>query len=182
MSTAPSPPSSLCCRQGEGIDKVYSGVPLPGNAENLGAVMKQFEREQRRDDLERRQSYAPLCVVDTRSATIRCLGWVEDGGNRITREHVRKYDRASPRSPRTKEEVFAELDALLLQGVEGGGDDPDGCLRALSAQAPQRVCSVTFSFGDIVWKCKTCQVGDETCVVCQACYQAGDHAGHDVAF
>lgn len=43
--------------QGEGIDNVYRGVPLPGNAENLGSVMKQFEREQRRNDLERRHAH-----------------------------------------------------------------------------------------------------------------------------
>ena len=43
--------------QGEGIDLVYRGVPLPGNASNLAAVMKQFEREQRRDDLERRHAH-----------------------------------------------------------------------------------------------------------------------------
>jgi hypothetical protein len=43
--------------QGEGIDIVYRGVPLPGNATNLGSVMKQFEREQRRDELERRHAH-----------------------------------------------------------------------------------------------------------------------------
>ena len=43
--------------QGEGIDHVYRGVPLPGNADSLGTVMRQFEREQRRDDLERRHAH-----------------------------------------------------------------------------------------------------------------------------
>jgi hypothetical protein len=44
------------------------------------------------------------------------------------------------------------------------------------------MCSTSFSFGDVIWKCKTCQVGDETCVVCQACFQGGEHEGHDVSF
>jgi hypothetical protein len=43
--------------QGEGIDLVYRGVPLPGGATNLASVMKQFEREQRRDELERRHAH-----------------------------------------------------------------------------------------------------------------------------
>ena len=47
---------------------------------------------------------------------------------------------------------------------------------------PQRVCSKTFSLGDIIWKCKTCKVGDDTCVVCQACFQEADHEGHEVSF
>ena len=37
-------------------------------------------------------------------------------------------------------------------------------IERLSAQAPQRVCTRTFSLGDVIWKCRTCQVGDETCV------------------
>ena len=36
---------------------MYRGVPLPGNAANLASVMKQFEREQRRDELERRHAH-----------------------------------------------------------------------------------------------------------------------------
>ena len=55
-------------------------------------------------------------------------------------------------------------------------------LEELSARAPQRVCSKTFSYGDVIWKCKTCQVGDDTCVICQSCFQDGDHDGHDVSF
>jgi hypothetical protein len=55
-------------------------------------------------------------------------------------------------------------------------------LERLTAAAPQRVCVRTFTFGDVIWKCKTCQVGDDTCVVCQACFQGGDHEGHDVSF
>ena len=36
---------------------MYRGVPLPGGATNLASVMKQFEREQRRDELERRHAH-----------------------------------------------------------------------------------------------------------------------------
>eukprot|EP01046_Picozoa_sp_COSAG06_P086443 COSAG06_NODE_33042_length_496_cov_0.871537_2_plen_43_part_01 len=36
--------------QGEGIDLVYRGVPLPGGATNLASVMRQVERDQRRDE------------------------------------------------------------------------------------------------------------------------------------
>ena len=40
----------------------------------------------------------------------------------------------------------------------------------------------TFTVGDVIWKCRTCQVGDDTCVVCQECFQGGNHEGHDVSF
>ena len=55
-------------------------------------------------------------------------------------------------------------------------------IERLSGESPQRVCTRTFSLGDVIWKCRTCQVGDETCVVCQSCFQNGDHKGHDVSF
>ena len=55
-------------------------------------------------------------------------------------------------------------------------------MERLAASTPQRVCVRTFTFGDVIWKCRTCQVGDDTCVVCQACFQGGDHKGHDVSF
>lgn len=77
------------------------------------------------------------------------------------------------------------LDWLLLsQTIDFKSHDcsVEETLRKLAAAAPQRVCVTTFTQGDIIWKCKTCQVGDETCVICQACFQGGDHMGHDVSF
>ena len=38
------------------MENVYRGVPLPGQADNLGDVFELFEREKRRDDFERRHS------------------------------------------------------------------------------------------------------------------------------
>ena len=32
-----------------------------------------------------------------------------------------------------------------------------------------------------MWNCTTCQV-DNTCVICQDCYRASDHVGHDVFY
>ena len=45
----------------------------------------------------------------------------------------------------------------------------------------QRVCSVAFVPGDIVWNCKTCQK-DDTCVLCQECFSNSNHEGHEVFF
>ena len=76
------------------------------------------------------------------------------------------------------------LDWLLLARChdEAARRGPSAVLAELAAAAPQRVCSKTFSHGDVIWKCRTCQVGDDTCVVCQACFQDADHEGHDVSF
>lgn len=54
-------------------------------------------------------------------------------------------------------------------------------LKEISENSTQRVCSVAFRPGDIVWNCKQCQK-DSTCVLCQSCYQDSDHRGHDVFF
>ncbi|GBG26017.1 E3 ubiquitin-protein ligase UBR1 [Hondaea fermentalgiana] len=54
-------------------------------------------------------------------------------------------------------------------------------IRAATSREPQRVCSRAFRAGDIVWNCKQCQM-DSTCVLCQECFRASDHEGHDVYF
>lgn len=85
----------------------------------------------------------------------------------------------------SKEAVHRELNDMLLVGSVAPDVDAtcrEEVLAALAAAAPQRVCSTIFSFGDVIWKCKTCQVGDDTCVVCQACFQGGEHDGHDLSF
>ena len=91
---------------------------------------------------------------------------------------------ASSETHMPPEQLASWLDWLLLVRCldEAVARSPTAVLRDLSAAAPQRVCSKTFSHGDVIWKCRTCQVGDDTCVVCQACFQDADHTGHDVSF
>ncbi|ETW07910.1 hypothetical protein, variant [Aphanomyces invadans] len=43
------------------------------------------------------------------------------------------------------------------------------------------VCGYMFKNNDIAWNCRTCQM-DDTCVLCQPCFQNSDHAGHEVFF
>ena len=46
---------------------------------------------------------------------------------------------------------------------------------------PIRQCGYVFQNGDIAWNCRTCQY-DNTCVLCDECFQASDHVGHEVTF
>lgn len=46
---------------------------------------------------------------------------------------------------------------------------------------PRQVCQYQFKANDIVWICRQCQK-DETCVLCNDCYQKSCHDGHDVFF
>ena len=41
------------------------------------------------------------------------------------------------------------------------------------------VCAKTLSHGDVAWKCETCEK-DPTCIICQECFELGDHKGHKV--
>mgnify|MGYP001295410415 CR=1 FL=1 len=62
-------------------------------------------------------------------------------------------------------DLWLKLNVLLTEAVpESTTDGAARTIERLSAQAPQRVCTRTFSLGDVIWKCRTCQVGDETCV------------------
>eukprot|EP00967_Tisochrysis_lutea_P122375 scaffold202456_cov28-Tisochrysis_lutea.AAC.10 len=96
---------------------------------------------------------------------------------------------------------FSEAADRLLLGEEGQGElgrAPEGdragersreqCggaglawgaarLRELAADAPTRVCSRTFSCGDVIWKCRTCSIGDDTCVVCQVSLAGSAQSG-----
>jgi hypothetical protein len=50
-------------------------------------------------------------------------------------------------------ELHTALDELLISNVQRESDqDSAECLEALAALAPARVCTQTFSFGDIIWK------------------------------
>ena len=44
-----------------------------------------------------------------------------------------------------------------------------------------RPCGYIFRRGDIAWNCRTCQ-SDSTCVLCDSCFHASDHEGHEVYF
>ena len=63
----------------------------------------------------------------------------------------------------------ASLDLLLLglrpdeEYAEAGKE-----LDRLAASVPKSSCGRGFQKGDVIWKCKTCAIGDDTCVVCQA--------------
>jgi hypothetical protein len=45
----------------------------------------------------------------------------------------------------------------------------------------RQVCQYQFKKNDIVWICRQCQT-DETCVLCNSCYQGSNHEGHEVFF
>ena len=47
--------------------------------------------------------------------------------------------------------------------------------------AAPRKCGKIFKSGEIIWHCRTCQ-SDDTCVLCQECFDGGDHTGHEVFF
>eukprot|EP00937_MAST-01D_sp_MAST-1D-sp2_P002793 g2793.t1 len=55
-------------------------------------------------------------------------------------------------------------------------------LQAVKQATAPRVCGHVFGAGDICWNCRDCQVGDDTCVICNDCFVAGDHEGHDTRF
>jgi len=43
------------------------------------------------------------------------------------------------------------------------------------------VCGKTWIPGQVAFKCRTCEK-DPTCAICQACFLAGNHQGHDCKY
>lgn len=54
-------------------------------------------------------------------------------------------------------------------------------LEEIKKQGPRQVCQYQFKKNDIVWICRSCQ-SDETCVLCNDCFQDSVHQGHEVYF
>ena len=59
--------------------------------------------------------------------------------------------------------------------------DPNVVLEEIKKQGPRQVCQYQFRKNDIVWICRSCQK-DETCVLCNDCFQDSKHEGHEVYF
>lgn len=52
---------------------------------------------------------------------------------------------------------------------------------AASFGGAPRPCGHIFHRGDLVYSCRDCEV-DSTCVLCESCFNASDHVGHNVLF
>lgn len=48
-----------------------------------------------------------------------------------------------------------------------------------SSAGGKGVCAKTLHHGNVAWKCETCEK-DPTCIICQECFELGDHKGHKV--
>ena len=85
-------------------------------------------------------------------------------------------------------EIPALLDAALCSLLLPPGPiDPGTNPMALVSEAAEAAsggstsaCGYIFKTGDIAWVCRTCQA-DDTCVLCQECFAASDHEGHEGA-
>jgi len=92
--------------------------------------------------------------------------------------HPSPSKNTSPQSPRQNDLVntLKSMHNVYIQKsrVGGVGVSPAVCL-------PVRPCGYVFRRGDIAWNCRTCQY-DSTCVLCDACFHASDHEGHEVYF
>ena len=99
------------------------------------------------------------------------------------------YSSFPPPCPLTIEEAESKLLHDLTAVVTGDPrQDPPPPpsvtferITAIGSLSPRQVCQHHFRKNDIVWVCKTCQ-SDETCVLCNACFNDSNHEGHDVIF
>lgn len=66
------------------------------------------------------------------------------------------------------------FDILLFGSV-----DPKAAIKRFKKTnpGPSCVCAKTLNPGDVAWKCETCEK-DPTCIICEACFEKGDHTGH----
>jgi hypothetical protein len=92
--------------------------------------------------------------------------------------------------------ALAEIAALLadrtitsavlrerLSARASGGTRTDRQLRLYlnSLGGAASTCGHVFTSGELAYNCRDCQ-SDGTCVLCEACFKASDHDGHDYSF
>jgi hypothetical protein len=76
------------------------------------------------------------------------------------------------------EEIENKLSSFLFETILPNYDD---LYDELKKQGIRKVCQYQFRKNDIVWICRSCQT-DETCVLCNDCFQDSSHEGHEVYF
>lgn len=84
---------------------------------------------------------------------------------------------SSPRSPTQKGNDLVHVLKVMHQNQMNASDPND----TSSSPMPVRPCGYVFKRNDIAWNCRTCQT-DSTCVICDSCFHASDHEGHEVYF
>ena len=77
-----------------------------------------------------------------------------------------------------------DCELTLASELPPSGDKPKALIAKAAAEGASSgtsICGYLFKDGDIAWYCRTCQT-DDTCVLCEPCFSASDHVGHDVFF
>jgi len=97
--------------------------------------------------------------------------------------HLRRYLKCNDIPEHNRQQTHSHLlkQLFLLRPDEEYNKESSELMGFLSSLGPRQICQYQFKANDIVWMCKDCQ-RDETCVICNECYQASDHEGHDVYF
>ena len=136
-----------------------------------------------------RSSYCPGIADDGRS-----LG--DTVGFRTDRDDARVellrsfYSLALPGSPVPSELETLHARLLLPLGATAPTIETlrDGTWTLAGAQRAGRderaagpTCGHMFVKGEPVYRCRNCAL-DESCVLCSVCFNASDHAGHDISF
>jgi len=79
-----------------------------------------------------------------------------------------------------QQQAVAALNELLFSKTQPHLSAAEG-LSKLRNENRQERCGRLFQENDLAYNCRTCQT-DNTCVICQDCFDASDHTGHEIMF
>mmetsp|Transcript_3143 Transcript_3143/g.11325 ORF Transcript_3143/g.11325 Transcript_3143/m.11325 type:complete len:2016 (+) Transcript_3143:228-6275(+) len=89
------------------------------------------------------------------------------------RANDERRDEGAPADLEASEGDFT--DVLEWLSCLACGGDPSNKMRRSGCAG---VCGAVWSRNEIAYRCRTCEY-DSTCAICVACFQAGNHEGHD---
>eukprot|EP00526_Cylindrotheca_closterium_P004166 CAMPEP_0113648778 /NCGR_PEP_ID=MMETSP0017_2-20120614/25895_1 /TAXON_ID=2856 /ORGANISM="Cylindrotheca closterium" /LENGTH=3050 /DNA_ID=CAMNT_0000561063 /DNA_START=162 /DNA_END=9311 /DNA_ORIENTATION=- /assembly_acc=CAM_ASM_000147 len=183
-NSRPSPPSTPRSRRGQSPDVLVHKAKIADDRLHQFALLSNNGNPETPHHL-------PSLSVLANAAFGRLTGAPPDVTKAWADAMVLQYlDKDTSPMPRTEDEIHnmkpspmkltSESLVAALKRLEMEGTMIAQASDASSALRP-RPCGYVFKRGDIAWNCRTCQT-DSTCVICDSCFRASDHEGHEVYF
>ena len=105
----------------------------------------------------------------------------QTGGQQSTLQYLSDYFKnQAPENDEIQNKIDISVFNTLFNTLLYGSTDYKNVVKQLaSGFKGMGVCAKPLKAGDVAWKCEDCEK-DKSCIICQDCFNKGDHKGHRV--
>jgi hypothetical protein len=162
---------------------LYARLPIRHTAEKL-FCRKLIELLSNLTDDKMESQESHYLVVDMSNIQEKVNNLLHDAYNIVSSLLMHLYSESYCTFKQDDEaysQLHSNLTSLLFCARNVTSSSAELELDEIKKQGPRQVCQYQFKKNDIVWICRSCQ-SDETCVLCNDCFQDSVHKGHEVYF